>query len=108
MNNELEPRFNGYVERGTIMIHKATATCSNGHTVEFGTCDKETTKFFFLKSNCTSQELEVLSRHEIQCKKCKAIHMARPCRKCNDHVPVEKFKQQTDFEKLMTGSTSRK
>jgi len=45
----------------------------------------------------------VLSRHEIQCKQCKTIHMAKPCPKCNDHVPVERFKVQTQFEKLMTG-----
>jgi len=86
------------------MIHKATAQCSKGHTVEFGTCNKETTKFFFLTSTCTSEEHEVLSRHEIQCKKCKTIHMARPCPKCGEHVPVEKFKQQTAFEKMMQGA----
>ena len=44
------------------------------------------------------------SRYEIQCKKCKTIHMARPCPKCGEHVPVEKFKQQTAFEKMMHGA----
>ena len=83
------------------MVHKATAKCSNGHTVEFGTCNVETTRFFFFKSTCPSQDHEVLSRHEIQCKQCKTVHMARPCPTCNEHVPVERFKQQTAFEKMM-------
>lgn len=83
------------------MIHKATAKCSKGHMVEFGTCNKETTKFFLLKSVCTSEDLEVISRSEIRCKKCGTSHMARPCRKCGDYVPVEKFNQRSEFEKMM-------
>ena len=37
------------------MIHKATAKCSRGHSVEFGPCNKEITKFLFLKSTCASE-----------------------------------------------------
>ena len=85
------------------MIHKATARCSKGHTVEFGACNKETTKFFLFRSVCKSEDLEVLSRGEIQCKTCKTSHMARPCPKCGDYVPVEKFNQKTAFEKMMRG-----
>jgi len=82
------------------MIHKAKAQCSKGHTVEFGPCNKETTKFFFLKSVCTSVDHEVLSRNEIQCQSCKTIHMARPCPQCGEHVPVARFKQKTLLERL--------
>ena len=83
------------------MISKATAKCSKGHTFEYGPCNKETTKFFLFTSTCTSEDHVVLSRNEIQCSKCKTVHMARPCPKCNEHVPVEKFGLRTDFEKMM-------
>lgn len=86
------------------MIHKATAKCSKGHTFEYGPCNQVTTKFFIFSSTCTSEDHEVLSRNEIQCKKCKAIHMARPCPKCDEYVPVEKFNQKTAFEKMMKGA----
>jgi len=82
------------------MVHKAKATCSNGHTVEFGACNKEITKFFFLKSACVSTDHEVLSRDEIQCRQCKAVHLARVCPECNDPVPVAKFKQKSMMERL--------
>jgi len=84
------------------VIHKAKATCANGHTVEFGACNQETTKFFFFKSVCTSTDHEVISRVEIQCRRCNATHFARVCSECGEHVPVAKFKQKTQFEKLMT------
>jgi hypothetical protein len=83
------------------MIHKATAKCSRGHSVEFGPCNKETSKYVFFKTVCTSLEHEVLSRNEVQCKKCKTIHMARPCPKCSEYVPVEKFKLQSEFDRMM-------
>lgn len=83
------------------MIHKAKAQCSRGHSVEFGPCNKEVTKFLLFKTVCTSLEHEVLSRNEVQCKQCKTIHMARPCPKCNEYVPVANFKLQTMFEKMM-------
>ena len=87
--------------RMNSMIHKATAKCSRGHSVEFGPCNKEITKFLFLKSTCASEDHEVLSRYEVQCRQCKTIHMARPCPKCGDHVPVENFRLQTTFDKMM-------
>ncbi len=83
------------------MVHKATAKCSKGHTVEFGPCNKEITKFFLFKTTCMSVDHEVLSRQEVQCKQCKTIHMARPCPKCNEFVPIEKFRLQTEFDRLM-------
>ncbi len=82
------------------MIHKARATCKNGHTVEFGPCNKEFTKFFLFKSVCTSTDHEVVSADEIQCQQCKTIHMARLCKKCGEYVPVAKFNQKTQFERL--------
>lgn len=82
------------------MIHKAKATCSNGHTVEFGPCNKEIRRFFFLKSVCTSVDHEVISSDEIQCQRCKTIHMARVCPKCDELVPVAKFKQKSLMQRL--------
>lgn len=82
------------------MIHKAKATCPNGHTVEFGPCNKEITRFLFLKSVCTSVDHEVVSRDEIQCQRCKTIHMARICPECGEPVPVSKFRQKSLIERL--------
>lgn len=82
------------------MIHEAKATCSNGHTVEFGACNKEVTKFLIFKSICTSIDHEVISRDEIQCQQCKTIHLARTCPKCNDIVPISRFRLKTLMERL--------
>ncbi len=82
------------------MIHKAKAICPNGHTVEFGPCNKEITKFFFLKSVCTSTDHEVVSRDEIQCQRCKTIHMMRTCPQCGEHVAVAKFRQKSLIDRL--------
>ena len=82
------------------MISKAKTKCQNGHTVEFGPCNNESKKLFFLKSVCTSRDLEVLSHDEIQCRRCNTIHMARPCPECGDHVPVAKFKLKSLKERI--------
>jgi hypothetical protein len=82
------------------MIHKAKAMCPNGHMVEFGACNKEITKFFFLKSVCTSTDHEVISRYEIQCQRCNTIHVARVCPKCEQPVPVVRFGLKTQMERL--------
>jgi hypothetical protein len=82
------------------MIHKARAMCKNGHMVEFGPCNKESKAFIFFKSVCTSTDHEVLSANEIQCQRCKTVHYSRPCPKCNELVPVAKFRQKTQMERL--------
>ncbi len=82
------------------MIHKARAKCPNGHTVEFGPCNKETTRFFLFKSVCTSIDHEVISPNEIQCQRCKTIHMSRVCPECSEAVPVASFRQKTMMDRL--------
>lgn len=82
------------------MIHKAKAMCSNGHMVEFGPCNKAITTFFFLKSICTSVDHEVLSPNEIQCQRCKTIHISRMCSECGEPVPVAKFRQKSLMDKM--------
>jgi len=82
------------------MIHKAKAQCSKGHTVEFGPCNKEIKQFFFFKSICTCTDHEVISRDEIQCQRCKTIHMSRMCPVCQEAVPVAKFKQKSLMDKM--------
>jgi hypothetical protein len=79
------------------MVHKAKATCRNGHSMEFGPCNKEFTRFFLFKSVCTSTDHKVISAGEIQCQRCNTIHMARVCEKCGEHVPVTKFRQNTQI-----------
>ncbi len=82
------------------MIHKARALCPNGHMVEFGACNKEKRVFFFFKSTCTSTDHEVLSPSEIQCQRCKTIHLMRTCPQCNADIPVSAFRQKTQAERL--------
>jgi hypothetical protein len=77
------------------MIEKAKATCSNGHAIEFGQCNRESRKLFLLKTVCDSRELEALSPDEIRCRRCAAVHMARACPECGDHVPTARFKQKS-------------
>ena len=66
----------------------------------FGPCNKETKQFFFFESLCTSEDHEILSADEIECQRCKTIHMARTCPQCNESVPVAKFKQKTMMDRL--------
>lgn len=82
------------------MIHKAKAKCPNGHIVEFGKCNKETKAFFLFRSVCTSEDHEVLSPAEIQCQKCKTIHLIRTCPRCNADIPVSAFKQMSLSDRL--------
>ena len=82
------------------MIHKSRATCKNGHIVEFGPCNKEIRKFFFLKSICTSTDHEIVSVDEIRCRRCKTILNTRTCPQCNDVIPVSQFKQRRQAERL--------
>jgi hypothetical protein len=82
------------------MIHKARATCKNGHSVEFGPCNNETRTFFIFKSVCTSTDHEVISAEEIQCQRCRTIHYSRPCPQCDELIPVAKFKQKSQVERL--------
>lgn len=73
------------------MNHKAKARCRNGHTVEFGPCNKELRSFLFMKKTCASVNHAAISSSEVQCMECKTIHMARICPTCKDAVPVGKF-----------------
>lgn len=73
------------------MNHKSKAKCRNGHIVEFGPCNKESARFFILKSVCTSVNHAAISSFEVRCLECKKIHVARYCPACNDAVPVGKF-----------------
>lgn len=82
------------------MIHKARATCKNGHTVEFGPCNREIRKYFIIRSVCTSTDHAVVSADEIQCRSCNAIHHSRPCPQCNELIPVAQFKQRRQIERL--------
>ena len=82
------------------MIDKAKALCPNGHVVEFGACNKKRKVFFFFESTCTSRDHEALSSSEIQCQKCKTIHLMRSCPQCNADIPVRAFRQQSQAERL--------
>jgi len=82
------------------MIHKARTTCPNGHSVEFGPCNKEFTRLFFFKSVCASTDHEVISPDEIECQRCHTVHIARMCSKCGEPVPVSKFKQKSLTDRL--------
>ncbi len=82
------------------MISKARALCPNGHVVEFGACNKKNKILFFIETTCDSRDHEALSGSEIQCQKCKTVHLMRTCPQCNADIPVSKFRIQTQSERL--------
>ncbi len=82
------------------MIYKARAKCPNGHVVEFGACNHETKVFFLFKTTCHSRDHEALSPTEIQCRRCKTIHVIRNCPVCNADIPVSAFYQKSLSERI--------
>lgn len=82
------------------MNHKASATCPNGHKVEFGTCQIEVQKMFGGTKICGSKGFEELSRGEVGCIGCKTIIRSRNCPTCNASIPVSQFERKGFFAKL--------
>jgi len=82
------------------MNHKAVATCSNGHTFEFGPCQAEVKKFFGGTKICGSKGYEEINSDEVQCIGCKLIYTYKTCPNCNAEVPIASFKKKGLYAKL--------
>lgn len=82
------------------MNHKASATCPNGHAVEFGPCQIEVKKMFGGTKTCGSKGYVELSQDEVQCQGCKTIIEAKSCPVCNASIPVAAFQKKGIFAKL--------
>lgn len=82
------------------MNHKASATCSNGHTFEFGTCQEEVKKFFGGTKICESKGFEEINSNEVRCMGCKIIYSYKICPQCNEKVPISSFKKKGFYAKL--------
>ena len=82
------------------MNHKASATCSNGHEVEFGTCDVEVKKLFGGTKICGSKGYIELSSDEVQCMGCKTVIAEKRCPVCGVPIPVSSFRRKGLYAKL--------
>lgn len=82
------------------MNHKAVATCSNGHTFEFGICQVEVKKMFGGTKLCASKGFEEIGNGQVQCVGCNTIYSSKPCPECGEEVPITNFKSKGLFAKL--------
>jgi hypothetical protein len=96
------------------MNHKASATCKNGHTVEWGSCTAPVKKMFGGTKVCGSKGFEqfyddghtatVSFDNEVwsavRCLGCGAVFMSRQCPTCSDTVPVSAFRKKGLLAKL--------
>jgi len=82
------------------MNHKATAVCSKGHKVEFGSCQAQRNKLFGGIKVCGSKGYVQPSQNEVQCVNCRLIYSSKRCPTCGVDIPVSHFKKESLFSKL--------
>lgn len=96
------------------MNHKASATCANGHTVEWGPCKGQVKKLFGSTKECGMKgfeqvyadgpELTVSFGRDrwiaVRCTSCGAKFDAKPCPICGVVIPVSAFEKKGLFAKL--------
>lgn len=96
------------------MNHKASATCRNGHTFEFGECRAQKQRLFGGTKPCGSKAFEQLYAdgsaltvsfddrpwEAVRCIGCKTLYKTTKCPHCDDQVPVHAFKKKGIFAKL--------
>ena len=82
------------------MNHKASATCPNGHKVEFGTCQMEVNKLFGGTKICNSKGYVELSVDEVQCIGCKTVYTHKTCPQCGAKILISQFRKKGFFAKL--------
>lgn len=96
------------------MNHKASATCKNGHSFEFGSCGAPVSKLLGGTKPCGCNAFEQTYGDgrtstvsfdntpwmEARCLKCHVVHTSRSCPNCGDAVPVSAFKKKGLWAKL--------
>jgi hypothetical protein len=82
------------------MNHKASATCPNGHVVEFGPCQIEVKRLFGGTKACGSKGYVELSQDAVECQGCKTVIQAKTCPVCNASIPIAAFQKKGIFAKL--------
>jgi hypothetical protein len=96
------------------MNYKASATCNNGHPVEWGSCTSVVKKRFGGTKTCGSKGFEQLydsgrtaivsfdkeTWSAVRCLGCDAIFMSRKCPICDESVPVTAFRKKGLLAKL--------
>jgi hypothetical protein len=90
------------------MNHKATATCSNGHTFQWGTCKAQKNRLFGGTKICGSHAFEQIYEDgsrltvsfddrpftKIQCVGCKTVFTTTTCPQCGVDVPVSAIQKK--------------
>ena len=96
------------------MNHKATATCPNGHTVEWGSCKRQVKKLFGGTKECGMKRFEQIYSdgrttvvsfgndrwNAVRCMSCGTVFEATTCSQCGGSVPVSAFEKKGFFAKL--------
>ena len=99
---------------GVLVNHKASATCKNGHRVEWGTRKGQVRKLFGGTKRCGMGRFEQFygdgrtalisfdddSWEAVRCMSCGAVFAATTCEECGIEVPVSAFKKKGFFAKL--------
>jgi len=79
--------------------HKASAKCSKGHDVEFGSCQAEV-KGLLGTRTCGCKLFDVTPDGEATCVKCGTNCKSRSCPVCNEKIPISDFKKKGFWAKL--------
>ena len=69
------------------------ATCANGHSIEFGTCQTEIENYFGKSVCCASTRYLRISPDEVQCVSCKSTYRTKTCPVCNTKISVKDFRK---------------
>jgi hypothetical protein len=96
------------------MNHKASATCKNGHHVEWGTCKGKVKKLFGGEKECGMRGFEQVYAdgrtttvsfgndpwNAVLCKSCNTLFTYSICPECGIEIPVSSFEKKGLFAKL--------
>lgn len=96
------------------MNHKATATCSNGHTTEWGSCKGQVKKLFGGTKECGMKRFEQIYSdgraatvsfdkdrwNAVRCMSCGTVFTITHCATCGVEVPVPAFEKKGFFANL--------
>jgi hypothetical protein len=95
--------------------HKAKATCSNGHTFEWGACKGQVKKLFGGTKECGMKRFEQIYSdgrapatvsfdgdrwNAVRCMSCGTVFTSTRCATCGVEVPVSSFEKKGFYAKL--------
>jgi hypothetical protein len=96
------------------MNHKATATCRNGHKIEWGPCKGKVKKLFGGVKDCGMKRFEQIYSdgrtatvsfddqpwNAVRCMSCNTVFTHTTCPQCGVEIPVSSFEKKGLFSKL--------